>query len=323
MPLTFPKRVFSMFVLEALVLTFMTTPLVTVLYPPSLRKRVTVAGKFDSVAGEDNSREKRAARANGPIGHKVYTVVLDKLEHLPGMMMCCHLLQPSSESSGPTTPTIHALRLLELTDRLSAVMKGFAGDGILQSDPMLCIIKAFGQLNGLIIKPSLSIVSHAEFPSTIADHANNVGSEMIFLPWLPPSPMLAEATEGSDHPLLSHLKPTPSSNHHSFVYPLSTLHSYFIRGVFANSTVDVALFVDQNGSFGFHGSSHHLYVPFCGGPDDRLCLHFVAQLCSANQKISCTVVRYLKSDAGDVLPPPPATHTEINTTTASVRHSFR
>lgn len=43
-------RVFSMFVLEALVLTFFTTPMTLVLYPSSARKRVTVTGgDFTSV----------------------------------------------------------------------------------------------------------------------------------------------------------------------------------------------------------------------------------------------------------------------------------
>ncbi|THU96994.1 hypothetical protein K435DRAFT_79376 [Dendrothele bispora CBS 962.96] len=43
-------RVFSMFVLEALLLTFMTTPLVTVLYPPNKRVRVSKTGaNFNNV----------------------------------------------------------------------------------------------------------------------------------------------------------------------------------------------------------------------------------------------------------------------------------
>jgi len=44
------RLVFSMFVLEALVLTFATTPTVTYLYPPRLRTRATVTGpSFENV----------------------------------------------------------------------------------------------------------------------------------------------------------------------------------------------------------------------------------------------------------------------------------
>ena len=39
-----------------------------------------------------------------------------------------------------------------------------------------------------------------------------------------------------------------------------------------------------------------LFVPFFGGPDDRLALDFAVQLC-ANPRISATVVRVTKRDA--------------------------
>ena len=45
-------RVFSMFVLEALVLTFSTTPVALFLYPSSMRKRVTAVGGSFSALGK-------------------------------------------------------------------------------------------------------------------------------------------------------------------------------------------------------------------------------------------------------------------------------
>jgi len=47
------QRVFSMFVLEALLLTFMTTPVVTILYPPHLRVKATGADSSAQM-GEDS-----------------------------------------------------------------------------------------------------------------------------------------------------------------------------------------------------------------------------------------------------------------------------
>jgi hypothetical protein len=47
------QHVFSMFVLEALILTFMTTPLVTYFYLPHLRRRIAASGSnFDNIADE-------------------------------------------------------------------------------------------------------------------------------------------------------------------------------------------------------------------------------------------------------------------------------
>jgi len=85
-------------------------------------------------------------------------------------------------------------------------------------------------------------------------------------------------------------------------------HSQFVRGVFAQSMTDVALFVDQStldsGSSivgaGREGDyQQHIFLPFFGGPDDRLALEFVAQICS-NPRIRGTIVRITKTDGVEV-----------------------
>ncbi len=48
--------------------------------------------------------------------------------------------------------TMTALRLLQLSDRTSAVMKSFSLDGLLRSDPMLAIVKTFGEINHIVIR---------------------------------------------------------------------------------------------------------------------------------------------------------------------------
>src|SRR5882757_2264184 len=63
----------------------------------------------------------------------------------------------------------------------------------------------------------------------------------------------------------------------------------------------VALFVDPghthhthiNTSPGGNVEQQHIFFPFFGGPDDRLALEFVVQLC-ANPKMGATVVRMEK-----------------------------
>jgi hypothetical protein len=46
--------------------------------------------------------------------------------------------------------------------------------------------------------------------------------------------------------------------------------------------------------FGVHEQTH-LFLPLVGGPDDRLALDFVVQLC-ANPRVRATVVRITKRD---------------------------
>ncbi|KAI5120140.1 hypothetical protein M0805_001908 [Coniferiporia weirii] len=337
------QRVFSMFVFEALLLTFMTTPAVLLLYPPGIRKRVSTTGAdYNATMGEpgDSSRETQ----KGTLRHLSdesdqtlktrFTVVLDKIEHLPGMMMLTQLmhLPPSytereyvdetllktktfSSDSGSHTLNrtsskvkIDALRLIELSDRTSAVMRSSAADQLIRSDPLLAVFKTFGDLNDLSISSSLSVVTFGDLASRVADHARDNSSHLVLVPWLPPT--------SSSHAHNSDALVTPSASTAPFINPFdmlfknastdksaSVVHSQFIRGVFAQCHTDVALYVDcvdrsQTNVYDSRSrrGRQHILLPFFGGPDDRLALELVVQLC-ANPKITATVLRLTKSEA--------------------------
>ncbi|KAH9480856.1 K(+)/H(+) antiporter 1 [Psilocybe cubensis] len=363
-------RVFSMFVLEALVLTFMTTPLVTWLYPPQFRRRIDTTGPtFDNVADDEAVVHKKAQPSLDGAFKTRFTVVLDKLEHLPAMMALTQLIQPAPPSthdrraslalgarapsqSNQTLPhfiAAEALRLIELSDRVSAVMKSSVSESLLHTDPLLSIFRMFGQLNGISVSPTLSVVKFEELAYSVAEHARNYDSDMILIPWLPP---VHNAFDGSDHhhqppstplhpptsgepqqpialPPTANTATAPTSNFRSplgqnpFDYffrgsnisggqdvstSMSVIHSQFVRGVFAQAKTDVALFVDQStldlytgvgvpSVVGAEGGKQHVFLPFFGGPDDRLALEFVVQICS-NPRIRGTVVRITKSEEG-------------------------
>ncbi|KAJ7170478.1 Sodium/hydrogen exchanger family-domain-containing protein [Mycena crocata] len=322
------QRVFSMFVLEALLLTFMTTPLVTVLYPPDKRTRASGTGaNFNAVSAEEY-REQRGFRDGA---HTRFTFVLDKLEHMPGMMAMAQLVQPPTPVSSPTTPeeerrasksssirpseslSIEALRLIELSDRVSAVMKSSASESLRLSDPLLAIFRMFGQLHDLRISTALSIVTFDDLAYSVTEHARNNNSDMIMLPWLPTAaghPSTQPTLVPHDHelPML-----TPSNakaamhSHNPFDMLFKTsgandnsataLHAHFVRGVFLKASTDVALFVDQDtsGPAVMTSSKQHVFLPFFGGPDDRLALEFVVQL-AASSNVTATVLRMAKAE---------------------------
>ncbi|PPQ69428.1 hypothetical protein CVT24_001477 [Panaeolus cyanescens] len=375
------QRVFSMFVLEALVLTFLTTPMVTFLYPPHLRRRITTNGPTFGYVPDDeaNAGKKQAIRDEGDMRTR-FTVVLDKLEHVPGMMAFTQLLQPlppqPSHNRQRTASSVHeaarhstssrgeistplmsaeALRLIELSDRVSAVMKSSVSDALLQTDPLLSIFCMYGQLNGIQVNPSLSVVKFDDLAYSVADHARNYGSDMILVPWLPPAPSAFDgepsdphhqagttpqqvsialpptATSGPPAPTSSAVKSPTSHNPfdllfrasafksptgastpggHDAPHSVSVIHSQFVRGVFAQATTDVALFVDQSildsasiiGKPSLGGMQQHIFLPFFGGPDDRAALELVVQICSNNPRVRGTVLRLSKvenSEAGD------------------------
>ncbi|KAG6827512.1 hypothetical protein H0H92_011484, partial [Tricholoma furcatifolium] len=408
-------RVFSMFVLEALTLTFMTTPLVTRFYPPHLRRRVSaVGGTFGSVAGAGVDGEAaygadakpRASEAYpgagaGAGGKRRFTVVLDKLEHLPGAMAMAQLVQPpwrasaasaasastsvpgsedspdtasthvpgpapSTTPASPSTPastptpapvSVSALRLIELSDRTSAVMWSAAADTLLRTDPLLAVFRMFGALNALCVAPALAVVPYDDLWGCVVEHAGVFGAEMVVLCWMPPSVVGPDA--GENKMLMMPPTPTPKAapSHNPFDIlfktsggsgfatptpdnkPSTLVHSQFVRGVFANARCDVAVFVDcQSGAAGAAGAgiegmgviganangTQHLFLPFFGGPDDRLALEFVVQVCES-ERVSATVVRMVKREHADepaLAGVPPAyisrlTHEEANAITVA------
>jgi hypothetical protein len=295
------QRVFSMFVLEALTLTFITTPLVTALYPPEKRKRVAGAGSnFDSITGEPGSHT--TLKHGGEQGYYLktrFTVVLDKIDHLPGMMALTQLLQ-SHVDPEPRSPGlfIDALRLIELSDRTSAVMKSSVADTLLHTDPLLAIFRTFGELHDLPVSISLSVVPFDDLAYSVAEHARSNASQLILLPWLPPSVPDMTTNDGTATPKAT---PSPGINPFDALFkstskdtPAHALHSQFVRGVFSQSRIDAVLYIDQ-GHVPGGIKSHHIFLPFFGGPDDRLALQFVVQLC-ANPDISASVVRVTKKD---------------------------
>ena len=350
------QRVFSMFVLEALLLTFMTTPAVVFLYPPHLRVRVAETGpNFANVPDGESPESSAKKTGKGGVGDvekkNRFLVVLDRIEHLPGMMSLTQLLQPppayteddpnpprhpegSSSSSShkrsssrqlslPLEPelTLSALRLIELTDRTSAVMKysTYSVESLIHTDPLLSIFRTFVELgsNGSSDMTSeVRMVGWEDMASSVKEEAMRRESDMVLVPWIPSylgsdGTTEALANPGAEPTTPKHTTNNPfealfrvggggSSGTTAMGTASSALTAQFIRGVFAQCKTDVALYVDQehqlNSSPVAKTRKQHLFLPFFGGPDDRLALEFVIQLCSANPRISATIVKVVRQE---------------------------
>lgn len=309
------QRIFSMFVVEAMLLTFITTPLVTTLYPVSIRSHAS-AMEEDAVEDDEDAKNNHSQHETGShMFRSAYTVPLNKLEHLPAIMAMSQLLRPSPRtfyphsrknsslstlSSNTITQTVNvdALRLIELSDRASMVMKYSVSDSLLSIDPILSAFRMHGRLNDLEVHPFLKVVPEEDLASTVTDHARQAGSDMILLPWTPVMGVPNDENIPISHPLNTLLRTTESTS----------INSQFIRSVFGHATTNVALFIDQTPSEcppNLTGRVHHLFVPFFGGPDDRLALEFAVHLCRMNVDVSVTAIRYIKRDL-EADPPTPS-----------------
>ncbi|KAG6907321.1 hypothetical protein DXG01_009440 [Tephrocybe rancida] len=297
-------RTFSMFVVHAIVLTFLTTPLTLFFYPPKYRTRdgpkpdhLAEGGAAAAVSSSEDAFKTR------------FTLVLDRIEQLPAAMTIAHLLHPTkalppsspalsdekSEKSfekppvydGSTRISINALRLIELTSRTSAVLKSKVAESLIYTDPVVSVFRTFGQLNNLLVSAALSVVSHDDFPSAIATHVAETDSQMVIVPWSRGSTEIDGETDAGAHNPFDGVFHKNSVN--SRDQTSSVVYSEFIRNVFSTASSSVALFVDRGITTAHTGSDNqHLFLPFIGGSDDRLALAFLVQL-ARNPSVEATV----------------------------------
>jgi K+:H+ antiporter len=306
-----------MFVFHALVLTFITTPLTLFFYPERYRIDRSKTLESPPISGTG------AAPTSDGFMRSKFTVVLDGIEQLPSAMTLTQLLQPrsarlntaeksitektslseTSAISNKRSIFVDALRLIELTDRTSAVLRSQSADILIRNDPVLSVFRTFGRLNRFPVSAFLSVINYDEFSSHVANHVRESGSQVVVIPW----------------PLASHAAEVPTGHHLGLPYnPFDSLfsntsgvddansliqRSQFVRRVFASSPSDVALFIDRGLSTD-SGSTicPHVFLPFFGGPDDRLALSLVIQLCM-HEAITATVVRMhrLESHGKEIL----------------------
>lgn len=200
----------------------------------------------------------------------------------------------------------NALRLIELTDRPSDVMKSSATDALLHTDPLLAIFRTFSELNGLTVSTAFSIVPFDALATSVGEHVRAAGSQLVLVPWLPSAQAAPDATADTSDAAAATADRSPFDALFRTDRSTSLFHSHFVRGVFAQAGTNVALLVGRAPLGGVREETR-LFLPFFGGPDDRLALNFVVQLC-ANPRVRATVVRLTKRDVRAELAAPEAAH---------------
>jgi Kef-type K+ transport system membrane component KefB len=358
-------RVFSMFVVMALVTTCATTPLTQLVYPERYRTFMKPDAPHLK-ENEDDIVEKESGLASAKrtgISNKRFLVVLDQFDHLPSLLSFLQLLKPTSRASsedehddsislrhrrkvrerersasevdgvesshnhsstdGDNLPillsstgvsrqtSLDAIRIVELTERTSAVMRVAETDDTLRADPMVNVFRTFANLNRLPVKVSMKVVSTDQFSSVIVDRAKEEDSNLIILPWTLPTIASMEGNNSSAflNPMESFFgsgsqaKGDGNNDHYHH-------QAVFVRKVIQNSACDVGLLLDRNrGATNLNTFYPHVLFGFMGGPDDRTALSLVMRMCKANEEVKVIVYRFKKSsDADDVRSPPNTYH---------------
>jgi len=329
-----------MFVVMALVTTFATTPLTSVLYPPWYQKKLASwkSGETDwdgnpinSDGVSDTTRETSVEKLQSTQVRKL--LVYLRLDSLPSLFTFIDLLGGDkaavsmkthrSKQTLETLPEVvnfskkgqnrplevHGLRILELTERTSSVMKVSEGEYSYR-DPVVNAFRTFAQLSNVAVSGAVSVVPEDSYAETLNSQASDYSSDLVLIPW-------NEESKGSED---------------ASVQDFSANVQYaFCRKAFQTATRNTAVFVNR----GFGGPviqesrtltrttsglslrsqrepvispiadrSHHVYFPFFGGADDRVALRFVLQL-AQNSNITLTIIHFITpvQSAGEIKPP--------------------
>ncbi|KAI8885233.1 hypothetical protein K501DRAFT_180422 [Backusella circina FSU 941] len=277
-------QVFVIMVVMALITTFMTTPVVLKVYPEWYQRET--ADKFHSTdisQGTDtpkNKIEDMSIQASAvDVGSARYCLVamLNKIESAPSIMALIKLL--TRDKKGTITPEIHALRLLELTQRPSTVMKSKDLSETKRQDPVLNVLRTFANLIDIkSFQTQLDFCPVPDYIKTVSNYGNKVDADLILLP------ITARHFQDQQHPEIQ---------------TSTTLDIEFIEQAFTTlQHRTVGVFIDRGFGHIQDGDADHLpqiVVSYQGSADDRAALLFALRL-QAYRKLDLMVLRLVKNE---------------------------
>ncbi|CAG8549083.1 23981_t:CDS:1, partial [Gigaspora rosea] len=284
----------------ALVTTFLTTPLATYLYPTQYQKQM------------ENQRRKDLESKESPHSKDDLRllVVLNKVENLPAMVTFVQLLQHNNVLNNKSTLknseeeselsitkamkpiSVHVLRLVELTQRMSAVMKFNEISETILHDPIMNMFSAISQVSSVKVDAKLSVASPKDFCPEITDRIQDADINLVIIPWGGAGEIVDTPIDNDDH--------APREKKHTSPHVAN-----FVQGIFneAANYASVGVFVDRGlGSFDSNTRTIpnpmgylHVFIPFFGGADDREALNFAFKLLES-PNVNINVLRIIKSE---------------------------
>ncbi|KAE8409039.1 Sodium/hydrogen exchanger family-domain-containing protein [Aspergillus pseudonomiae] len=340
-------RTFTMFVVMALVTTFVTTPLTTALYPKWYQIKVDRwrRGEIDWNGNpiQSDSRGNSVALAKEELqGTTVRRLLVYlRLDGLSSICTLAALLGPSRLAQPPLPKThpdqrksqtmspepaaeelaatevedapalqVHGVRLMELTDRDSSVMKVSEIEEYTLWDPVINTFRAFGQWHDMSIMAGVSVVPEHSYADTVVGMAREESSDLLLIPWSETGGMsehqtglgIDEASRFANGPYTDFVSNVMRQSSSSVgvliersIYSRQTRKSLFKKRSFSAMSVRSSVW---NSAPPAAARAHHIVLPFFGGDDDRFALRFVMQL-AQNDQVTATIIHI------DVAPSPP------------------
>lgn len=202
----------------------------------------------------------------------------------------------------------YGLRLLNLTDRGSSVMQVSEMESYTAYDPVVNTFRTFGRLHNLAVSGEALVVPESSFAETLSTRASD--SNLLLLPWSETGGMSEQAIiedKGTKNKLAasSYIAFINSTFDQSSI-PVAVLVNKNFGGSknkdrkqglrLTRTYSSVSLHTDQAVSAPIADRSHHIFLPFFGGSDDRAALRLVLQL-AENAHVTATLVHFDVSDS--------------------------
>ncbi|KAL2817840.1 Sodium/hydrogen exchanger family-domain-containing protein [Aspergillus granulosus] len=326
------RRTFTIFVVMALVTTFATTPLTTLLYPKWYQDKVDRwrRGEIDwdgNVVSHSERSDSVAAAKEHLQSNKVRRLLV--YLRLDGLSTICTLAallgpnqpptpkvhpekalqgrttEPAAEESAAndtqedTSLKVHGIRLMELTDRDSSVMKVSEVDEQSLWDPVINTFRAFGQWHNTSIMAGVAVVPEHTFADTVLGMSREDFSDLLLIPWSETG-ALSEHQGGLGMDEHNRFANGPYTGFVSNILTQSSCNvgvlierSMYTRNAKARPALQRTLSARSMGSAVYTSPaatrSHHVVLPFFGGDDDRFALQVVLQL-AHNDQVTATII---------------------------------
>jgi hypothetical protein len=207
-------RTFTIFVVMALVTTFATTPLVAWLYPPWYQRKLDLwkRGKIDW-DGKPIPQEESTDSSEGDWAehHEAVrkVIVYLRVDGLPRIFQLVSMFAAKREEVEPAGPLlkpegggvfknqkalasvatirrpvqVDGLRLMELTERESSVMRVSELEEYATRDPIIKAFGTFGTSHDVAVGGQVAVVPGRNFSTTLLKRAKELSADFIVIPW--------------------------------------------------------------------------------------------------------------------------------------------
>ncbi|KAJ3238366.1 K(+)/H(+) antiporter [Chytriomyces hyalinus] len=171
-------KLFAMFVLMAIFTTFMTTPLISIVYPPKYYTSLVKMGDTDTTS-EDQRDIQDSALNRSEKSQLRALVCLPSMRAVSPMMTLCSII---SRSRWFSSFVVYGLRLVKIDSRITTLMKAAEHNSTIKGDYILQVMRTFSGLHGINFYPLLQFTESAQMANAIIEGAKQSMANIIIIP---------------------------------------------------------------------------------------------------------------------------------------------